>query len=192
MPMSLMELLREQNDVIVQRWTDAIFKTYPLETVGFMRKQQDKFCNPVAYRTILAVKQIVNELVADVADDKPNETTQPYNSLVGINMAIDDLIRIRAVQNFTPAGAVGVFFLLKSILRELLDKTSTLEVLVQDFLQFETKIDSLVLLAFNCFTHCREELATMRIEEIKRQHHSLLRLAQKHGTVQAEDPETKK
>ncbi len=175
--MSILELLREKRDEIVEQWTEAIFRTYPLDTVGFMRRQKDQFANPVRHRTIEAVPRIVDAVLEDGLDSE-----KVYEPL-------DDLMRVRAVQEFTPTKAVGIVYLLKSLLREKLDAHLDDPRLVRELLQFESKIDSLALISFDIFAQCQKKIFSMRVDEIKNRQASLLRRAGLILEISAEEPD---
>lgn len=178
--MTLSELLHENRDRIEERWRDAIYRTYPIDTVGFMRRQRDQFANPVGQRTSVAVGALVDAILADGLD---SEVVKPH---------LDEIVRVRAVQEFSPSQAVGVVYLLKSIIRELVRETDGGESLFGELLQFESKIDSLALLSFENYCICRDQINQLRVDEIKRQHSRLLERAKKIYGDQAEDPDTPK
>ncbi len=175
--MKLDELLSEHQDVLVEKWTEAIFRTYPLDTTGFMRKSKDQFHNPVGHRITEAVQALVPALL------KPGLDSEEVTPLV------DEIVRIRAVQDFTPARAIGVFYLIKSILRDLLKKELNKPGIAPDLLEFESKIDTLMLLAIDIFMQCKRQIYEMRVQEVKKQHHMLVRRANM-VCEPAEEPDT--
>lgn len=177
--MTLLDYLREKRDVIIQEWADRIYQTYPLETVGFMRRNPDPFTNPVAIRTMEAVRTMTGELLGDSLE---SDVVRP---------AVDDLIRIRSVQDFTPAQAVAVVYFVKTILRELLAKEKKLETYSPELLSLESKVDSLALLAMDIYTQCRDQIYQLRVKEIKKQYSQVMRLAKLTCDLTAEEPDLK-
>lgn len=155
-------------------WITAIFGTYPLDTAGFLRKSGDQFTNPVAHRTREAVPRIVDALLKETLDT---------DDLAGEDGTIktgplDQLIRVRAVQEFSPGQAVAVIFFLKSAVRKLLaGELAQDPALAGELLRFESKIDSLALLSFDVYCACQEQVYRLRVEEVKRGQASLLRRA---------------
>lgn len=119
-----------------------------------------------------------------------------------VKAALDDLIRLRAVQDFTPSQAVGPLFLLKDILRSALLDPWIPQNRRQDgpvrprgtpprpsvrrrdsgrlFLG-GGRLDSLALLALDLYAADRERIFRMRVDEVKRAQSSLLRWAQRQG-----------
>lgn len=178
--MNLTEILHENRDLIDERWRDAIFRTYPLDTVGFMRRQKDQFANPVGQRTTAAISALVDLLIGEGLD---SEAVRPH---------IDEIVRVRAIQDFSASQAVGVIFLLKTVVRELVRQSEEGASLYGELLQFESKIDSLALLSFENYCICRDQINQLRIDEVKRQHSRLLERAKMIYGDQAEDPDTPK
>ncbi len=176
--MNVAALLRENKDQIAKNWLEAIFQTYPLDTVGFMRRQHDEFANPVGARTTQAVDELVAMLVEDSFEAQATEA------------ALDVLVRVRAVQSFTPARAVGVVFLLKSVVRALVEKSKTDSLDLAELLQFESKVDSLALISFDIYMKCHKQIFEMRVEELRRGHHMLLKRAGMICEGLAEEPDT--
>lgn len=176
--MQLDDILHQHRDDLAKRWLQAVYATYPLQTAGFLRGKKDQFQNPVSHRTRQAIEKLTDILLAEGLDSE---------EVAGPGGPLDELIRIRAVQEFTPARAVGVVILIKGIVRELADKAATdkkalesglqVDVLLRDLLRFEAKVDSVTLLAFDIYAQCREQLANMRVAEIKRAQSVLVRRA---------------
>ncbi|MHC1744236.1 MAG: RsbRD N-terminal domain-containing protein [Syntrophobacteraceae bacterium] len=163
--MGLLEFLEERRSVIVKRWFHLIADTYPPQTAEMLKKQTNQFTNPVGYALRHGTEGLYGELLRGV---EPEKTTG----------FLDKIIRIRAIQDFTPAQAVGFVFLLKRIIREEVqhkdwkDRIST-----DDLLELESHIDNMVLLGLNVYAQCREKLYEVRLTEVKNRTFRLLQLA---------------
>jgi len=66
-----------------------------------------------------------------------------------VSVFLDTIIRIRAIQEFTPSQAVSFVFFLKNIIREELAAEIRQHTVSDDLVQLENQIDSLGLLAFD-------------------------------------------
>ena len=55
--MSTEDIISARRDAAIQKWTEAVFATYPFETTGFIRTQRDRFANPVGHATRAAGPQ---------------------------------------------------------------------------------------------------------------------------------------
>lgn len=153
---------------VLANWNELALELYPAETVRFMKRQKDRFQNPVGHATSTAL----DDLLRGLADGK-----QP----VEMGEALDRLVRVRAVQDFKPSAALRFVFLLKRALREQAVKEE-----LDDLAQFDATVDALVLAAFDRYEKCREKLFEIRAEEYKRQTASLLMRAERSST--ASDP----
>ena len=95
-----------------------------------------------------------------------------------VKTSIDRLIKIRAVQALSAGQAIGIIYLLKPILRAeilpLMNKSNSFE----DYLEIESRLDTLAMLAFDLYVRDRELLADIRIKEIRNQYAELKRWAQ--------------
>ena len=103
--MDITELCSSRRDVLVDRWVNRFFASYPLDSKGFMRTSRDRFANPVGETTRMAAGVLFNAVIG--MDAEP-ET---------VKGALHDLIWIRAVQDMPPSKAVGALYLLKELLR---------------------------------------------------------------------------
>ncbi len=130
---------------IAERWVERTMESYPAETLAFLSGQQDPFQNPVGYTLRESLGTLVHELLG--AMDK--ESIAP---------ALDSLVRLRAVQDFSPADAVRFVFQLRPVLLEISGA-------VPESLQ--GRIDELALMAFNQYMACREQIFDLRANELR-------------------------
>jgi len=154
--MNLEKLLIKKRDRIVDKWINSIQESYPAETVEFFRHQRNRFANPVG--------AAISETVGPLFDELLNGNNQQ-----NMFSFLDRIIRIRAVQDFPPSGAVAVVFLLKKVIRDEMRKDIDKDGLFEDLLEFESRIDYCVLLAFDVYMKCRETIWENKLDDfIKR------------------------
>ena len=106
-----------------------------------------------------------------------------------VSVFLDNIIRIRAIQEFTPSQAIGFVFALKKIIREELAKELRVNGLSEELTLLEQNIDSLALMAFDIFMSCREKLYDIKANEMR---HMTFRLLQKANLIceqPAEEPD---
>jgi hypothetical protein len=126
-----------------------------------------------------------------VAQIDPGELSRRYPKIPkGVDRErvapfLDGIIRIRAVQDFSPSQAIAFIFQLKKVIREALDKEIGEHQLSDDLLVLESKIDDLALVAFDVYMGCREKIYALSANEARNQ---VYRLLQKKGLM-AEIPE---
>lgn len=168
MPMpTLSDLIEQKKEAILSRWFDLILATYPKETALLWKHQRNQFTNPVGNRIRDGIQGILTCLRA--------EANGSYHEQAAV--FLDDIVRVRAVQDFKPSEAVAFIYLLKKVLREdLWAEIKTADLFVE-LLALESKIDSLALLSLDIYAKCREKLYEMRIKEVKNVQKRLLERA---------------
>lgn len=164
MGMMIKDLVEEKKSAILQKWFDAIMATYPTDTSGFLKDQKDRFRNPVGHTFTEGMDKILEALIAG----EGFEEEVPF---------IDDIIRVRAIQDFTPAKALSFIFSLKGVVRKELEQDIEKHQIYGELMKFESEIDELALNAFNIYVKCREQLYELRTDELKRMTFTLLKKA---------------
>lgn len=138
-------LLMQKKGPVVEAWIIKIHNTYPSETAEFLKKEGNKFANPIGSSIQESVWPIYDEIV------NPKDVEK-------VRKLLDTLIRPRAVQDFTPSGAMSAIFSLKEALREKAGEQIMKEGMVEGLLEIESRIDQLALTAFDIYMQCREKV----------------------------------
>jgi len=172
MAANLNNFLSDKRSVILRRWIDHILETYPAETANFLREKGGRFANPVGHSVAEGVEGIFEDLLQGIDQDR-------------VSVFLDNIIRIRAIQEFTPSQAISFVFFLKKIIRDELVKENLVNSLLDELTLIENQIDSLGLLAFDIFMRCREKLYDIKANEMR---HMTYRLLQKANMI-CEQPE---
>ncbi len=162
--MSLKNLLLQKRSPIVKKWCDVVLCTYPEQSRTFLKKQKDRFANPVGRTIFEGIESIYDELLQEADADK-------------ISLFLDNIVRVRAVQDFSPSRAVGFIFGLKKVIRQELGSEILKEGLAEEWAAFESKIDGLALLCFDIYTACRQKISDIRVDEVRRRSSKLLKMA---------------
>ena len=143
----LRDILKESQSAIVDRWLADTLATYQSGAAGFFHHTKNPFANPVGDALVRGITGIFECLLAE----KPLESTRGN---------LDEIIKIRAVQDFSPSQALSFVFLLKNAVRgELEEKIGNPELLA-DLAEFESRIDQVALLAFEIYVDCRSKSTT--------------------------------
>jgi hypothetical protein len=162
--MKLKELLYKKRDDILKQWFDLIIETYPQETALFLRNKKDRFSNPVGSIIFDGAKNLLDEILQGV---------NPEN----VPIFLDNIIRVRAVQDFLPSEAISFVFTLKKVIRKELSNEIRHNGLAEELLEFESQIDNLAKLSFDIFMKCREKIYEIKAMELNRQTYTLLKRA---------------
>ena len=152
--MKLESLLTQKKAAVLEKWRDLIVQTYPADASEFLKRDKDRFNNPVGYTIASGTEGIYDALLEGSASNVLSST-------------VDSIVKIRAVQDFSPSQAVAFVFLLKKAIREQLAAEMRENGLSSQLLAFESKIDELALLTFDSYMRCREKIHDIRVNEIR-------------------------
>ncbi len=158
--------LRKHKEEISQKWFDLLTCTYPLESVRLLKNESNQFANPVGHTFKAAIAEILDEFLGESRAE-------------ALGPLLDKIIRVRAVQSFSPSAALAFIFGLKAIAEGVLEEELAEGAAgMNDLREFERKVEGLGLLAFDVYTSCREDLFNGKINEIKNNTRRLLERAQ--------------
>jgi len=150
----------------LERWFQLVLETYPADTSRFLKQGKDRFTNPVGYTISREIETLYDELLQEMNSDK-------------LAACLDNIIRIRAVQDFSPSQTIALIFLLKKAIREELASEITENRVFEELLKFESRIDKLVLLAFDIYMKCREKVFEIRVNEAKAERERVFKLLER-------------
>ncbi len=178
--MKLYNLLSEKKSAVLNRWYDAALESYPPDTSSFLKGQKNKFLNPVGSTIFQGIENLFQELLCE---NNPHSPPHPPLSKGGqergkggirgfsgerVSQFLDDIIRVRAVQDFTASQSIAFILLLKKVIREELKNEIVEYRLHEELLEFESRIDTMTLLAFDIYMKCREKLYQLKVNELQR------------------------
>jgi hypothetical protein len=81
---------------------------------------------------------------------------------------LDDIIKTRAVQEFTASEALSFVFMLKNAIRSELGTNDVGSPASREAAELEERIDRLALRAFDVYLAYREQVYDLRVNEVKR------------------------
>jgi len=151
-----MQVLAELKQTILEKWLEQTLATYPSQTLRFLRGEKDRFRNPVGHTLREGLATLLDELTGEMDPAQ-------------IRPALESMVRLRAIQDFTPSQAVGFVYLLREILEE--------EAAAGELTDVQKRIDETGLLAFDLFMKCREEIYEIKARETQRKVYVLERLS---------------
>ena len=149
--------MKQTSSALLEKWLERTLATYPSQTLRFLRGEKDRFRNPVGHTLREGLATLLDELTGEMDAAK-------------IGPALESIVRLRAVQDFTPSQAVGFVYLLAGdpagrIWREVTRRP------------VQKRIDEMALLAFDLFMKCREEIYEIKAREAQRKVYVLERHA---------------
>ena len=164
--MAIEQRLLQNKKKLVRQWFDMLAGTYPLETVRLLKKETSQFANPVGHTFLVAIEEILEEFLGQ-------------NNAEAMWPLLDKVIRIRAIQDFSPSSSLAFIFGLKTIALKVLEEDLAAGVVDREELSdFDRKVDALALSAFDVYMRCRENLFEVRMTEVKNRTHRLLKRAE--------------
>ncbi len=164
------ELLKEKRSTILKGWFRSILESYPADAAQKFEQIVDRFDNPVGSSISRAIEVIYDELLGDM--DAAN-----------LNKSLDEIIRIRSVQDFQPSQAVAFPLLLKKVIYDNLHQDIHNNGLTREIIEFESKIDRLSMLAFDIYMQCREKLFDLKLRQKEGVFTPVERLNRRLGTA---------
>lgn len=137
-------------DALLESWFERLLAGYPDQTASFLRGQSNPFHNPVGTGLRSELGTVLDGLVAGAA-------------AADLTESLDQMIRIRAVQDMAPSRAVGFVLDLKQVVRSV----AGAELSVAELARIDRWIEDLLLVAFDVFARCREQVFDIRVLEIR-------------------------
>ena len=105
----LEKILKKNKTAITKQWFNLAAQTYAIDTAQFLKSKTDPFANPVGNAMMTGLDGILEQLI-HAMDPKV------------LHSHLDSIIRIRAVQDFTPSQATAYILSLKKVIRGHLSK----------------------------------------------------------------------
>ena len=161
----LQNFLKQNRKSILQKWFNQTISTYEPEMVRYLKKEKDQFSNPVRNTILTSQEKIFDGLFSGLG-------VEEYHGL-------EEIIKIRAVQNFSPSEALSFLFDLKKIIRTELINSDQKDDIITEACMFDEKFDTLFFLAFDIYNDCRTKIHDIKIAEIKSRSQRAFEILQK-------------
>lgn len=168
--MMLRQQLLEKREAIARRWLEVVLATYPGDSGALFAREKDPFANPVGHSLRVGTERILDVLLDGTEVGEIRESLQ-------------EIMKIRAVQQFAPSRAVAFVFRLKEVVRAELEGAAEDRQFSRELAELDAQIDRIALAAFDSYVGCREQVYELRINEVKRQVSWIV------GKVNRQDPD---
>jgi len=178
MLMMIQDLLKKNKAAILEKWFHFILETYPANAAALMRKNRDQFTNPVGSTISREIDILFKNLCAGSQDEK-------------CQSSLDSILKIRSVQDFSPSKAVGFIFLLKRAIGETLKNEMCKGSVMDEWLEFQSRIDDLALQAFDIYMDCREKICEIRINQARTEKEMAFRMMERMSYSKEKRPKEK-
>lgn len=154
--------LKENKQNLVKQWFSIVIESYPKESAKFFKDNSDPFANPVGNTIKRSLDRLFDQVINTQMDPRVAKE------------ALDPIVRVRAVQEFTPARALSFILGIKQIITKQLSsfqKEKGIEIYRSAIV---ANADELLLMAFDIYTACKHQIYTLRINEAKQRVRQLL------------------
>jgi hypothetical protein len=149
--MILKDLLTAKRGEILQRWLDRILEDYPPHTQTFFRENKNPYSNPVGFTLRKGMEGIIDQILRPLTVEEARAILEP-------------VMKVRAVENL-PALQAGKFIHpLREIVSELVKEEKKKDLPGPEWLDLNSRISQLALLAMNLYSECREKVQGRRAE----------------------------
>lgn len=170
--MNLESWLKEKEQEIGAKWQNAVIDSYPIDSGKFLLGNKDRFANPIGYSINEELPKIFKQLTGEM-------------NIELLRISLEEIIKIRAVQNFTPSEAVGFLYFLKDIVKSELNRSSWDDNLIVGFFEFESRIDRAVMISFEIYLDMKLKISDIRTNEIKKRNQRMMsRIHEKYGMAE--------
>ena len=149
----LKEFLQQNRDNILHNWLEQTINTYQPEMIRFLKKEKNQFSNPVRNTIITSLEKMFDGIISDNGVDDFS--------------GLEELIKVRAVQDFSPSEALSFIFGLKKIIRTEILKSGEKTGSFSELHILDQKFDTLLRRAFDYYNDCRMKINDIKISEIK-------------------------
>lgn len=132
-------------EAIAERWLARALATFPPGTRATRGANPDQFRDPAGHLLNHNLRILAGELLGEMSRDR-------------LMAPLDAIVRLRAVQAFSPSQALQFIFTLRDAAAEVPGASTA---------QLQERIDALALMAFDLYMACREQIYALRTREIR-------------------------
>ncbi|MGE5423397.1 MAG: RsbRD N-terminal domain-containing protein [Ignavibacteriales bacterium] len=147
--------LNDKKQSILSKWQAVANGSYGAQDPRHVRKTGGRFSDPIGYVTGETTAEILEWLIE-------NEST------VDINSPLEEICRLKAVQDISPDEGMSFIFALKPIIRNEIRVGHSLDNWTAELEELDKRIDEVGWRALAIYTDCRSRIHEIKMNEIKR------------------------
>jgi hypothetical protein len=148
-------LLKQKADGIALQWFEDGLSDYSAEAHAALSGRHDRFANPLAHSLRVGTRALFDALV-EGADQ------------TAVRPLLEEVVKMRAVQEMAPSHALGFVFRLKGLVRGAALPALGDPLVRSELEALEERIDRAALTAFDLYVEARERVMELRMDEVKR------------------------
>ncbi|MCF8029147.1 MAG: RsbRD N-terminal domain-containing protein [Desulfobacteraceae bacterium] len=139
----------------ISKWLDALMQTYPDESARFFKDTTDPFANPVGATMKKGISELFDVVTASAFDPE------------AAHAALEPMIRVRAIQEFSPSQAVGFVTEIKSIISSDAGGSKEAHPQAEKLQQIGDHADRALLAAFDIYMNCKKKVYELRARQAR-------------------------
>lgn len=147
--------VKDKQEKLQEKWIAEVIATYPADSVKFFKNTKDPFANPVGSTIKRSITLLFEQVIKQKMDSE------------ALRDAMDPIVRLRAVQEFTPSQAISFIFFIKHLFRKEFKQQLEDETTKRFLDRIESNVDEMILCAIDIYGKCRETIYTLRVNQAK-------------------------
>jgi len=148
---NLVSILKKKKAAVIKGWFEVVVSTYAPDTASFLKGQKDQFANPVGQTTLKGLEAVFDEVISGM----------DHTAIISF---LDPVIRIRAIQDFTPSKALAFILDLKKVIRAKLKKELKAADTSAGLAEIDANIDQLCLIGFDIYVGCGQAIYQLKVD----------------------------
>ncbi|MFP4194621.1 MAG: RsbRD N-terminal domain-containing protein [Desulfobacterales bacterium] len=149
------EIISANRNRWISQWFDAVINSYPEESAGFFKDTSDPFSNPVGATLKKGIKDLFDVVTAGNFDSR------------AAHEALEPMIRLRALQEFTPSEALGFITDIKWIIRGDSAADQNNQAVAERLDRIAEAADRALLTAFDIYMECKKHVYDLRARQAR-------------------------
>lgn len=155
MELTLNNSIQAKKKQILSKWQSLAMSSYKNRGLVNGMNKAGRFTDPVAYVTADNTDKIFNWLINTENSEK-------------LRAPLEDICRLRAVQDIDPTSALDFIPALKQLIREELADEIKHGEYADELADLDQRIDNITVLADDAYANCKASINAIRINEMKR------------------------
>jgi hypothetical protein len=165
---ALEQVLISKKGAIIEAWHHAVMATYAAEARAFLTSEKDPFCNPVGHVLHRTGDALFEIAMTGVERERAEED-------------LADIVRIRAVQDFSPSQALSFVDAMRQAIRHEVLPVVAEEAGFRHLLRIESRLHEAMLVAVDLYVACKKRIDDIRVKEAQAEKERLLKLIRAMG-----------
>lgn len=149
------DIISSRRDRWTDKWFNAVIRTYPEESARFFKDTRDPFANPVGAALKKGITDLFEVITADTFDRD------------AAHAALEPMVRVRAIQEFSPSQALGFITAIKPIMEKDSEAAARSGAGAEKLSRMAENADKALLTAFDIYMDCKKQVYGLRARQAR-------------------------